>query len=98
MLLLSFVKGLYFLSTTSLGKLQTAFVFGKNAELCAAFLILNISVSCQNARIREHCQGKLIHLDNSSCIFLVMHSFIFSDVVRLIREPRQKNSSPRMWE
>ncbi|CAN7045792.1 unnamed protein product [Brassica oleracea var. botrytis] len=98
MLLLSFVKGLYFLSTTSLGKLQTAFVFGKNAELCAAFLILNISVSCQNARIREHCQGKLIHLDYSSCIFLVMHSFIFSDVVRLIREPRQKISSPRMWE
>ncbi|KAF8092636.1 hypothetical protein N665_0407s0016 [Sinapis alba] len=87
-------------TTTSLGKLQTAFVFGKSAELCAAFLMnqdkiystvhfLNSSYTLSPNSISVLPDCKNVDFNTAK---------VNAQYTTRTREPRQKLSSPRMWE
>ncbi|CAN6999405.1 unnamed protein product [Brassica oleracea var. botrytis] len=87
-------------ATTSLGKLQTAFVFGKNPELCAAFLMnqdeihstvhfldSSYTLSPNSISVLPHCKN--VDFNTAK---------VNAQYTTRTREPRQKLSSSRMWE
>ncbi|CAH2067723.1 unnamed protein product [Thlaspi arvense] len=87
-------------TTISLGKLQTAFVFGKNADQCAALLV------------NQDKNDSTVKFLNSSYLLSPKSISVLPDCKNVAfntakvnaqyntrtREPRQNLSSPHMWE
>ncbi|CAN8234206.1 unnamed protein product [Cochlearia groenlandica] len=87
-------------STISLGKLQTAFVFGKNADLCAALLVnqdKNVStVQFLNSSYLLSPKSISVLPDCKNVAFNTAK--VNAQYNTRTREPRQNLSSPHMWE
>lgn len=87
-------------ATTSLGKLQTAFVFGKNPELCAAFLMnqdeIHSTVHFLDSSYTLSPNSISVLPDCKNVDFNTAK--VNAQYTTRTREPRQKLSSSRMWE
>ncbi|EFH65401.1 hypothetical protein ARALYDRAFT_476906 [Arabidopsis lyrata subsp. lyrata] len=87
-------------TTISLGKLQTAFVFGKKANLCAALLVNQDKCDCtvqfRNSSYRLSPKSISVLPDCKNVAFNTAK--VNAQYNTRTRKPRQNLSSPHMWE